>query len=135
MREVKFRAWLPKQGRIYNWNEFYSIRRMIGGKISLSLSQPSGASFTVYDNFTLEAGVLHKGKIVIMQYTGLKDSSDPPKEIYEGDILKFTHIKGAKPFQIFWEENEARWTDYSPKTEVEIIGNIFENPELLDGKP
>ena len=129
MREVKFRAWLPKQGRIYNWNEFYSIRRMIGGKISLSLSQPSGASFTVYDNFTL------------MQYTGLKDKNG--KEIYEGDILRgdclnesvYTvvceYIPEAAEYVLQNHKDYCVNLSVSLEGDFEIIGNIYENPELL----
>jgi len=77
--------------------------------------------------------------VEIMQYTGLKDKNG--KEIYEGDILQFTdnyntdippHI-GVVKFNnaSFYITDGAyscyRWIDIN----VEIIGNIYENPELI----
>ena len=127
MRKIKFRAWNGSRGKMIYDHIFINLH----GRLFIDCD-PHGVDMS---NKTSIYPPVNENHYTLLQYTGLKDSSDPPKEIYEGDILKFTHIKGAKPFQIFWEENEARWTDYFPKTEVEIIGNIFENPELLDGKP
>lgn len=78
---------------------------------------------------------------ILMQYTGLKDKNG--KEIYEGDILN----NGNGPVYVFWNENyQAFWVGYDSEesekqyyastsdfcTEAdEIIGNIYENPELL----
>lgn len=89
---------------------------------------------------------------VLMQYTGLKDKDGV--EIYEGDILKRVHFQCADGVNhyihhtIKWSEKYNGWvalnlssmseSDGSPqlfvyaKGEHEVIGNIYENPELLE---
>jgi uncharacterized phage protein (TIGR01671 family) len=89
-------------------------------------------------------------KTTIAQYTGLKDKNG--KEIYEGDVVTNTTVKrewicpknNRKPYYrnmkrktrgiIKWDDHWACW-DFTKKTErgeLEIIGNIYENPELVD---
>jgi len=73
------------------------------------------------------------GFFKLMQYTGLKDKNG--KEIYEGDIVKGT---GGEFNEEVWEAgwNEDRdfigWsiTPQNCEDGLEIIGNIYENPEL-----
>lgn len=76
-------------------------------------------------------------RYVVMQYTGLKDKNG--KEIYEGDIVK----RGKTVGKIVWNNGGFRWhTNFTPlnfmpmsinfEFEHEIIGNIYENPKLLN---
>ena len=79
---------------------------------------------------------------IIMQYTGLKDKNG--KEIYEGDIVK--NLEHGHVFSVEWgieNESYAGWSGVwqgktfvaplynGPLVNCEIIGNIYENPELL----
>lgn len=79
----------------------------------------------------------------LMQYTGLKDKNGV--EIYERDIVC---PSGQEYGVIVWDNRSAGfWVDYSKAksvgkfdyqlhqhTYLEVIGNIYENPELLNGE-
>lgn len=83
----------------------------------------------------------------IMQSTGLKDKND--KEIFEGDILACETDDEVINLNIFWDEEHAlfmfeskKYNEQEPLAELvenntypfEIIGSVYENPELLEDK-
>ena len=119
MRELKFRTFF--QGKMYFWG--------IGVDGAEFVSPISGAGET--------AKTLHQ-----MQFTSLYDKNG--KEIYEGDICQDEEGFGV----IYWDKDCWRYgfvlfdSSYSSDGEMlremtnwcEVIGNIYENPELLEAK-
>lgn len=83
----------------------------------------------------------------LMQSTGLFDKNS--KEIFEGDILACETDDEVINVNVFWDEEHAlfmfeskKYNEQEPLAELvenntypfEIIGNIYENPELLEDK-
>lgn len=117
-REIKFRAWDKRklsEGTVITKHPFFFDLQMLSdGKIKLDEDH------------------------IIMQYTGLKDKDG--KEIYEGDILRqpFNDDETTQTHIIFtfhWENgvytDEGWYLADMDFSQIEIIGNIYENPELL----
>lgn len=137
MREIKFRAYLKKhdfivQVEIIDWNEKYIVHEDLNSNFHdvTAIDVPDNECVTNFEDF------------VLMQYTGLKDKNG--KEIYEGDVLspyEYSPIKNPTIVQYdddlagFYPfiPNVADGIDYSVNNNrIEIIGNIYENPELLE---
>ena len=129
-REIKFRAWLRVE------NDFNDEGYKMIDDLAFEEYLP------VNDQL---ASVKH-----LMQYTGLKDNNG--KEIYEGDIVKYnfwnksgigyvTFENGAfginqysKDIEIYYHNPFSSWDE--PEKDclpfIEVIGNIYQNPELLE---
>ena len=133
-REIKFRAWCNLRKKMIQWYDI-ELEWSCGNIkpwIQIGFTAPS---------FEYE----------LMQYTGLHDKNG--KEIYEGDVVK-TYARGN---QFDHEIKECLWIvefNYSKwhakhlrvsgnryfndmefldgKSDCEVIGNIHENPELLE---
>ena len=123
MREIKFRAWNPKLKQMKPVFSLIDIHHV--------------ACRYVVDKYTLEEWE-ELDDVVLMQYTGLKDKNG--KEIYEGDICRLDN-RDCDDGEIMWTTNEYRFcNDYMQESltvyanRLEIIGNIYENPDLIKEK-
>ena len=113
MREIKFRAWLKKQ-KLMRYN------------VSIHAGQIfTGHCWIPFDN-----------NVELMQYVGLKDKNGV--KIFEGDIVRcddeICTIVWDEPYVLYAvsskENGNDSLGDFEPK-DLEVIGNIYENKELL----
>lgn len=144
MRNIKLRAWDKKYREMYkvnsiHWDELGNVDciNLISEKEDMSVD---GAEFSKY--------------VELMQYTEVVDEKGV--EIYEGDICKLSSESCFMDEYIFLEEDWKLTTkvksnrlgyvfqdinDYSVEisfastfyedVDIEVVGNIYENPELL----
>lgn len=124
MRQIKFRAWFEPTKEMKYMDDKIHISTFLGKYVSTNSK--------------------------LMQYTGLKDKNGT--EIYEGDIVidEYGKNKPSKPFivgfiygsfNIFKNEEQLENQEYSEyyrnfvelyhENRLKVIGNKFENPELL----
>ena len=135
MRDIKFRAYIknknPKVPR--------EINKMVEVK-SLHLGSKKAIIGYSGGNYSIKFD-----EIELMQYVGLKDKNG--KEIYEGDIVKFRFKDDREEFPdlIGYIEYQTTFTafrimsnqgsfkiDITEIKFIEVIGNIYENPKLLE---
>lgn len=142
MREIKFRAWDKKYNVMIQAESFQRDQMWISGigeVFEIGEWSDYGGGGKTEDDCS--------DQYILMQYTGLKDKNG--KEIYEGDIIStdldrpFNIVvfrNGAFMFQC--HDNGKDYYDYmfsvdeeSDRWEYgEVIGNIYDTPELLKGE-
>ena len=141
-REIKFRMYDTKRKEWLHDTE-HAVS-LFGETIML------GGLWSRHDDTYVE--IKDMNDIVAMQYTGLKDKNG--REIYEGDIIGYWggNPNGAK-WIVGWDDNKSGWSAIYGDTDItcsgesmsgmpgfklsrkiclkkEIIGNIYQNPEL-----
>ena len=140
MREIKFRAWdenyepacISKDGKPHPTMEYFEL---------------GCSAYTPLCDIQVDGD---DPNVTLMQYTGLKDKNGV--EIYESDQMETN--KGIL-FTIIWSPKSARWAGITPNVYTTkpyvgkyiykslpylaergiVIGNIYENEELLDPTP
>ena len=99
---------------------------------------PDKAEYDCFEDFSEENGIFEVHPDTICRCTGLRDKNS--RLIWKNDIVKDTVIYGV----VKWDYANARYViddredgyqDYSEWwQETEVIGNIFDNPELLESE-
>lgn len=144
MRKIKFRAWIDESD-LCNREE---LHEHLNDNDEFIPFMQNLNDWYFDDGQTLGDYLSNFGIGNVMQYTGLKLNGE---EIYEGDILKWTskdtdgstlEAYAVVDFEegcFVWREGHiVRGTlkeeiDYNKLFEkIEIVGNVFENPELLE---
>lgn len=113
---------------------------MIYGNANRAVIDFEGKVFVI-DN--ISGSYIHPENVTLMQYTGLKDKNG--KEIFEGDVVQFecTNEKGEERTeveQVVWAKYDYQLINRKGNAPIyaigedviEIIGNVWENPELLN---
>lgn len=134
MRKIKFRAWDKKEKRIFKVDE-------------LIMSYTTFVHLENHPNYGSQRHGL--GEVELMQFTGLLDENG--KEIYEGDVVEYFRVGDRSnkigeirfvQFGFFIPTDDWQKISVLLSTRVllavekgtvkKVIGNIYENPELLE---
>lgn len=135
-RPIKFRAWVKPGGRfregMHDWQSIIDTIDLESG----------------FEKSLLRFGTdpEYADRVTLMQYTGLHDKNGV--EIYEGDIVISNPKRYLdKPTVVEWSGDptwdsdgtfamwSGYWHSYAKPEEVEVIGNIWQNPDLLAPSP
>ncbi len=146
MMEIKFRAWDKKHQRMFS-NDYLMLA--YEGIVKAAKTVVPDAALAPSKGLYMPLG---DPNMVFLQFTGLRDKNR--RDIYEGDIVTAWSQGYCGKFDVRWRQegspcwilypawqNREMWHLHGSKhgdglyyDDVEVIGNIFENPELLEGK-
>lgn len=146
MREIKFRAFLRSNQRLPNGITlgYEKFPRGIYEIMDLNLASEIVTLWSEKEQTCFEVSFR---KVELLQYTGFKDKNG--KEIYDRYIVSVKYLYDKRTTdraQVVWQEDKASFGLKSLKGltnevyelyqvtaehNLEIIGNIYENPELL----
>lgn len=137
MREIKLKAWNKATKKMYEVIRIDFYNEKVGYLFADPITQGEAIG---YFNFS---------DIDLMEYTGLKDKNG--KEIYEGDICRWRDLETFNNeilediFVVVWNDEKLAWYtqnedgnfgydlyEYTDDRDLGVIGNIYENIDLLE---
>lgn len=148
MNKPKFRAWVTKNKGmygVYGWNTTTN---------EIYLCSLPDSAFKDGVLHTVHSVVRSLDNVILMQYTGLKDNSKEPIEIWQKSIVKIVNEvgdyfigvvdyfgdQGYPAFDIdckyykgwYFESNVLSEVLGNDELKIYVIGDVFSNPELLN---
>lgn len=144
MKKIKFRAWFKGNKPFYeNYElESWDLPQMIYNVQNLYDGKGVSENYVLGGYGSFGSILENNDNFILMQYTGLKDKNG--KEIYEHDIIRYTPFNNKqKQYQnivvkvpnilesFHWFAELELMLEEKNKCDIEIIGNIYENFELL----
>ena len=142
-RPIKFRAWVECDWYNLSLSPSYDGTQWKMAEVKALFTSTNKARLSIVNGIRKRSYDVEIDKIKLMQYTGLKDKNGV--EIYEGDIVR----------EVLWEQNQTEdvlgkvhWSEGNAgfwvsgrsvltkgySEDLEVIGNIYENPDLLTNK-
>jgi uncharacterized phage protein (TIGR01671 family) len=134
-KDIKFRVWNDKYKKFVFNLDFGQIQ---------AANCNNGLLGVTFSNSELKTDEIKYKDCTVQQFTGLFDKNG--KEIYEGDIVKYTVIPdyypSDKPYETITKVELKLSTNLDTEhgggpdgttryENIEVIGNVFENPELV----
>ncbi len=122
MRDIRFRAF-HKTGKIMRMVAHISNLLTVGTYVDVRINDPEAVTKIEQE--------WNEEDFILMQYTGLSDKNGVP--IYEGDVVQ---TQAMKPGQVIYNGCGFYFHRYLvsefARIDIEVMGNIYENPELLE---
>ena len=137
MREIKLKAWNKATKKMYEVIKIDFYNEKVGYLFADPITQGEAIGYFKFSDIDL------------MEYTGLKDKNG--KEIYEGDICRWRDLETFNDeilediFVVVWNDEKLAWYtqnedgnfgydlyEYTDDRDLGVIGNIYENIDLLE---
>lgn len=137
MREIKLKAWNKATKKMYEVIKIDFYNEKVGYLFADPITQGEAIGYFKFSDIDL------------MEYTGLKDKNG--KEIYEGDICRWRDSETFNDeilediFVVVWNDEKLAWYtqnedgnfgydlyEYTDDRDLGVIGNIYENIDLLE---
>src|SRR3990167_9331647 len=138
-RPIKFRAWVDGEHKEYGGSVLKAKPHM-----EENVCVNGNGHYIWVDGFNGDRIRGAYATVPLMQFTGLTDKNG--KEIYEGDVVREVLWSAQQKKDVL---QEIRWSDVNggfwvgsayplnqgASQDLEIVGNIYENPEMLAPQP